>query len=155
MVSLPWSTFVKHLSLANIHVTNETRNDCWYLKRAKRESSAFLGGASSGLLKSLLVANIACVASVSMEFPDKFRCFCRAKIGARAKNKEGGGGEEKRKCLQSNPWNLKIPFASERGSCLALLWSLLLTCAHQRSDFARIQHGRRKGRRVPSLWTKR
>ena len=60
--------------------------------------------------------HIACVASVSVGFPHKFRCFGRAKIGARAKMKEGGGGEEKRKRLQSNPWNLKTPFASERGS---------------------------------------
>ena len=59
---------------------------------------------------------LACVASVSVGFPQKFRCYGRAKIGARAKKKEGGGGEEKRKRLQSNPWNLKTPFASERGS---------------------------------------
>ena len=36
-----------------------------------------------------------------MGFPHKFRCFGRAEIGARAKKTEGGGGEEKRKLLQS------------------------------------------------------
>ena len=63
-----------------------------------------------------ICVKLACVASVSVGFPHKFRCFGRAKIGARAKKKEGGGREEKRKCLQSNPCNLKTPFASERGS---------------------------------------
>ena len=43
------------------------------------------------------INSIACATSVSVGFPRKFRCFGRAKIGARAKKKEVGGGEEKRK----------------------------------------------------------
>ena len=35
---------------------------------------------------------LACVASVSLEFPCKFRCFGRAKIKARAKKERGGRG---------------------------------------------------------------
>ena len=34
---------------------------------------------------------LACVASVSVGFPHKFRCFGRAKIRARPKKKEGEG----------------------------------------------------------------
>ena len=37
---------------------------------------------------------LACVASVSVGFPRKFRCFGGAKIGARAKKERGGRGEE-------------------------------------------------------------
>ena len=49
------------------------------------------------------VTPLACVASVSVGFPRKFRCFGRAKIGARAKKKEGGGGEEKLTCKRLSP----------------------------------------------------
>ena len=42
-----------------------------------------------------MVISVACVASVSVGFPHKFRCFGRAKIGARAKKKEGEGERRK------------------------------------------------------------
>ena len=94
-----------------------SRNITWEGKRGSTIKNEFkLGGDITYSNTPNIFANIACVASVSAGFPPKFRCFGRAKIRARAKKKEGGGGEEKRKRLQSNPWNLKTPFASERGS---------------------------------------
>ena len=44
-------------------------------------------------LKHSILCNkyIACVASVSVGFPRKFRCFGRAKIKARPKKERGGG----------------------------------------------------------------
>ena len=95
---------------------------------------------------------LACVASVSVGFPQKFRCYGRAKIGARAKKKEGGGGEEKRKRLQSNPLEFENPVRQRTGLVIGSALVLIIDMSHQRSDFARIQHGRRKGRRVPSTF---
>ena len=46
---------------------------------------------------------VACVASVSVGFPHKFRCFSRAKIGARAKQKEGGGERRKGNACSQTP----------------------------------------------------
>ena len=48
-------------------------------------------------LKTLFSVYLACAASVSVGFSHKFRCFGRAKIGATARKKEGGGGEGERR----------------------------------------------------------
>ena len=52
--------------------------------------------ANNFIQSAAVIVHVACVASVSVGFPHKFRCFGREKIGARAKTKEGGR-EEKRK----------------------------------------------------------
>jgi len=54
-----------------------------------------------------MAGNLACVASVSVGFGSKerdFWCFARAENGEREpKMKYGGGGEEGRNRLQTNP----------------------------------------------------
>ena len=65
---------------------------------------------------------LACVASVSVKQRAKrgFRRFAREKIGARAKNrKEGVGEESEGNACGQTPWFWKPPFASERSWWLA------------------------------------
>ena len=70
---------------------------------------------------------VACVASVSVGFPCRFRCFDRVKIKARLKKERGGGGEEKRKPLPLTP--------------LSLFCSCLNFRAAETLKFARKPHG--------------
>ena len=52
------------------------------------------------MLQASLLASISLLSGCEERH---FRCFSRAKIGVRAKRKEGGGGGEGRKRFQSNP----------------------------------------------------